>query len=153
MEQAVGQRGDGGGVAEKLSPVVDRPVRGEQRRRPLVAAHDQLEQVFGGGVRQLSHAEIVDDEHGHAGQLGQIGLAGVGERDLGEARGREFEDERAVDLRVEGEVEAVERAVGVTESGLLVPPVEQPVLAPLEFVVDDRRDEVDGGHPLGRQIA
>ncbi len=51
MEQAVEQRGDGGGVAEELSPVVDRPVRGEQRRRPLVAAHDQLEQVFGGGVR------------------------------------------------------------------------------------------------------
>ena len=56
MEQAVEQRGDGGGVSEELSPVVDRPVRGEQRRGPLVAAHDQLEQVFGGGVRQLSHA-------------------------------------------------------------------------------------------------
>ena len=51
-----------------------------------------------------------------------------------EARGRELEDERAV---------------GVTESGLLVPPGEQPVLAPLEFVVDERRDEVDGGHLLG----
>ena len=28
---------------------------------------------------QLAHAEVVDDEHGHAGQLGQV-LAGVGER-------------------------------------------------------------------------
>ena len=62
----------------------DHAVRGEQRRGPLVAAHDQLEQVFGGGVRQLSHAEVVDDEQGHAGQLGQVGLAGVGEGGLGE---------------------------------------------------------------------
>ena len=88
--------------------------------------------------------------------LGKVALARTGRAQkqgvlaLGdEARGRELEDERAVDLRVEGEVEAVERAVGVTESGLLVPPGEQPVLAPLEFVVDERRDEVDGGHLLG----
>ena len=35
-------------------------------------------------MRQLAHAEVVDDEQGHAGQLGQIGLAGVGERRFGE---------------------------------------------------------------------
>ena len=122
-------------------------------------------------MRQLAHAEVVDDEQGHAGQLGQIGLAGVGERCLGEffeegvgfavddavalldrgaadglgnvalartgradqegvfalgdeTRGGELEDERAVDLLVEDEVEAVERAVGVAESGLLVSPGE-----------------------------
>ena len=28
--------------------------------------------------------EVVDDEQGHAGQLGQVGLAGVGEGGLGE---------------------------------------------------------------------
>ena len=122
---------------------------------------------------QLAHAEVVDDEQGHAGQIGQIVLAGVGERGLcelfeegmcfavddaialldrgaadglgdvalagtgrteqecvfalgDEACGGEFEDERAVDFLVEGEVEAVERAVGVTEAGLLVAPGEQP---------------------------
>ena len=52
-------------------------------------------------------------------------------------------------LLVEGEVEAVERAVGVAEPGLLVSPGEQPVLAPLELVVDERGDEVYRGHLVG----
>ena len=60
MKQAVEQRGDGGGVAEELPPVVDPTVGGEHRGGPLVAAHDQLEQILGGGVGQLAHAEIVD---------------------------------------------------------------------------------------------
>ena len=132
-------------------------------------------------------------KQGHAGQLGQIVLAGLGERRLGElfeegvrlavddaialldrgaadglgemalartgrpeqervfalgdeAGGGELEDERAVDLLVEGEVEAVERAVGVAEAGLLVSPGEQAVLAPLEFVSDERGDHIDRGH-------
>ena len=62
-----------------------------------------------------------------------------------EAGGGELEDERAVDLLVEGDGEAVEGAVGVAEAGLLVSPGEQAVLAPLEFVGDERSDEV-GGH-------
>ena len=65
-----------------------------------------------------------------------------------EAGGGELEDEGAVDLPVEGEVEAVEGAVGVAESGLLVAPGEQPVLAPEELVGDEGGDEVDGGHLL-----
>ena len=147
-------------------------------------------------MRQLAHAEVVDDEQGHAGQLGQIGLAGVGERRFGEffkegvrfavddavalldggpsdglgemalartgrtdqecvfalgdePRGGELEDEGAVDLLVEGEVEAVERAVGVAKPRLLVPPGEQPVLAALELVGDERREQVDRRHLLG----
>ena len=78
-------------------------------------------------------------DRGAADGLGDVALAGTGRTEqecvfaLGdEACGGEFEDERAVDFLVEGEVEAVERAVGVTESGLLVAPDEQPVLAPLE---------------------
>ena len=185
MEEAVEQRGDGGGVAEQLAPALVGSVRGEQRGGRLVAAHDQFEQVLGGGVRQLGRAEVVYDEQGHAGQVGQIVLAGFGERRLGElfeegvrlavddaialldrgaadslgemalartgrpeqervfalgdeAGGGELEDERAVDLLVEGEVEAVEGAVGVAEAGLLVSPGEQAVLVPLEFVSDER---------------
>ena len=65
VEQAIEQRGDGGGVAEQLAPVVDGAVRREERGRALVAAHDELEEVFGGGVRQLPHAEVVDDEQRH----------------------------------------------------------------------------------------
>ena len=83
MQQPVEQRGDGGGVAEQLPPVVDGSIRGEHRGGPLVTAHDQFEQVLGRGVGQLAHAEVVDDEQGHAGQLGQVVLSGVGERRLG----------------------------------------------------------------------
>ena len=88
--------------------------------------------------------------------LGKVALARTGraqkERVLAladEARGRELVDERAVDLRVEGEVEAAQRAVGVTEARLLVASGEQPVLAPLELIVDERRDEVERRHLLG----
>ena len=69
-----------------------------------------------------------------------------------EACGGELEDEGAVDLLVESEVETVERAVGVSESGLLVSPGEQPVLAALEFVGDERGEEVDRGHLLGLRL-
>ena len=34
-------------------------------RGALVAAHDELEQVLGGGGGQLAHAEVVDDEQRH----------------------------------------------------------------------------------------
>ena len=84
MEQAVEERGDGRGVAEELAPVVDGAVRREDRGGALVASHDELEEVLGGGVGQLAHAEVVDDEQGDAGQLGEVGLAGVGEGGLGE---------------------------------------------------------------------
>jgi hypothetical protein len=42
--------------AEQLAPVVDRTVRCEQRADALVAAHDELEEVLGGGG-DLPHAE------------------------------------------------------------------------------------------------
>ena len=140
---------------------------------------------------QLAHAEVVDDEQVRAGQLGEVVLAGLGERGLGEffeedvrfavedaialldggasdrlgkvtlagtpladqqdvlalgdeACGGELKDQCAVDLLVEGEVETVERAVGVSESGLLVSSGEQAVLAALELLGDERGDEVDG---------
>ena len=35
---------------------------------------NQLEQVLGRGVRQLAHAEVVDDEQVRAGQLGEVVL-------------------------------------------------------------------------------
>ena len=66
-----------------------------------------------------------------------------------EACGGELEDECAVDLLVEGEVEGVERAVGVPEPGLLVPACEQAVLAALELVGDERGEQVNRGELLG----
>ena len=53
-------------------------------RRALVAAHDQLEQILGGGVRQLAHAEVVDDEQRDGRELGEVVLARAVERRVGE---------------------------------------------------------------------
>ena len=37
------------------------PVRSQDRAGEFVAAHDEFEQVLGGGVRQFAHAQVVDD--------------------------------------------------------------------------------------------
>ena len=49
---------------------------------------------------QLAHAEVVDDEQVRAGQLGEVVLAGLGERRLGEffEEGVRFTVEDAVAL-------------------------------------------------------
>ena len=67
MQQAIEHGADGGDIAEQLAPVLDRTVGGEQRAEALVAAHDDFQQILGGGVRQLAHAEVVDDEQRHSG--------------------------------------------------------------------------------------
>ena len=41
-------------------PVLHGTVRGQHGAGPLVAAHDDLQQFFGGGERQLTHAQIID---------------------------------------------------------------------------------------------
>ena len=51
-------------------------------RRGAAEPFDQLEQVLGRGVGQLAHPEVVDDEQGHARQLGQVVLASLSERRL-----------------------------------------------------------------------
>src|SRR4029453_13852034 len=40
VEQAIEEGGDGRGVAEQFPPVLDGTVRGDERRRSFVAAHD-----------------------------------------------------------------------------------------------------------------
>ena len=62
VQESIEQRARGRGVAEELGPLVDRAVRGEERARAFVAAHHELEQILGGGLRQLAQAEVVDDE-------------------------------------------------------------------------------------------
>jgi hypothetical protein len=47
-------------------------------------AHDDLQQIFGGRVRQLAHPQVIDDEQRHGGEFGEIVLARAGERGLGE---------------------------------------------------------------------
>src|SRR5262249_18522535 len=43
VEQPVDHGGHGSIVAEQLAPVFDRPIRGQDRRRFLVTAHDDFE--------------------------------------------------------------------------------------------------------------
>lgn len=84
MQQAIEQGGDGGGVAEQLAPVIDGSVGRQQRRGPFVAPHDDLEQVLGGRVRELSHPEVVDDEQRDGRQVGEEGLAGAVQGGVGQ---------------------------------------------------------------------
>ena len=62
MQQTIEERGDGGRVAEELAPVIDGTIRRQQCRRAFVATHDQLKEICRGGVRQLAHAEVIDDQ-------------------------------------------------------------------------------------------
>ena len=55
-----------------------------QRRGAFVAAHDDLQEVLGGGGRELAHAEVVDDEQRDGGEVREGGLAGAGELGVGE---------------------------------------------------------------------
>ena len=84
MQQPIEQRGHGGGIAEELAPILDGPVRSDERRGALVAAHDDLEEVFGRGVGQPLHPEIVDDQERDGGDLREEWLARPGELGVGE---------------------------------------------------------------------
>ena len=58
-----------------------------------------------------------------------------------ETAGGELVDQSAIHLLVKREVKAVERAIGVPEACLLVPPGQ--------LVADEGREEVERGEPLG----
>jgi hypothetical protein len=68
---------------------------------------------------------------------------------LDEARRGQLEDEGAVELLVEGEIKAIERAVGVAEARLGVAAGKEPVLAALQLVTHERGHEVEWGEALG----
>jgi len=79
VEEPIEERGDGGGIAQELAPVFHRAVGRDERGGALVAAHDDLEEILGGGVGELAHVEIVDDEQRDGGELGEVGLTGAAE--------------------------------------------------------------------------
>lgn len=62
MKQAVEHRADSGGIPQKLTPVFNRTVGGQQRAGPFISSHDDLQKFFGGRQWQLAHSEIVNDE-------------------------------------------------------------------------------------------
>ncbi len=84
VEEPVEEGRHGGGVAEEFAPVVDGSVRGQDRGRAFVAAHDHFEQIFGGGGGQLPHAEIVDDQERDGTEIRDHRFAGPIERRVGE---------------------------------------------------------------------
>jgi len=59
VQEPVQHGRDGGAVAEQLTPVINGPVRRDERTDPLIAAHDDLQQFLRGGERQLPHAEVI----------------------------------------------------------------------------------------------
>ena len=91
--------------------------------------------------------------------LGEMALASAGRAEeervfalLDEARRGEFIDEHAVHLLVEVKVKGVEGAVGVPEAGELVAAREQPVFAALQFVGDERGDEIERRQPFSLRV-
>ena len=66
--------------------------------------------------------------------------------------GGQIEDQAAIHLRVEGEVEIIERSVRVAKAGLFTPSLQQTISAAGEFVGDQTRDQIDGGHGFGLSL-
>ena len=67
VEQTIQHGAHGRYIAEHLAPVFDWTIRSEQGTGSLVAPHDDFQQILGGGVRQLAHAEVVDNKQRHGG--------------------------------------------------------------------------------------
>lgn len=51
---------------------------------PFVPTHDHLQEILGRGVREFSHAEIVDDQERHRCEIGEKVLPRAVERRVGE---------------------------------------------------------------------
>src|SRR5208282_3270946 len=107
----------------------------------------------------IEHAVSLLDG-GLADGLCQVTLAGAGwaekqgifvARD--EGAGGEVEDQAAIHLLVESEVEVVESLLGVAELSLLFPPLQQALTPQGEFVGDQARQQVDGGERFGLGLA
>lgn len=67
MQQAVEHGADGGGIAEQAAPVFHRAIGSQQSAAAFVAAHDDFQQILGGGVGQFTHSEVVEDEQRNGG--------------------------------------------------------------------------------------
>jgi len=83
---------------------------------------------------------------------------GSGARALGivtgdEGAGGQVEDQTAIHLRVEGEVELVEGLVRVAKLGLFASAIQQSLAPPGQLVADQTRDQIDWGHGFGLSLA
>jgi len=62
MQKSIEHRRHFRGVSEELSPILNGSVGSDEGASPLVASHDQLEQVIRRRRRKLSHPQIIDDQ-------------------------------------------------------------------------------------------
>jgi hypothetical protein len=69
-----------------------------------------------------------------------------------EGAGGQVEDQTAIHLLVEVEVEVFEAPLWVAKLGLLGPSLQQAIAATIEFVRDQAGKEVDGGHGFGLRL-
>src|ERR1700691_5017994 len=86
-------------------------------------------------------------------QMAFAGAAGAEKRAVSpfsnESAGGEIEDQTPIHLRVKTEVEIIQSSLRVAEGCLFAPPLQQTVAAPGQFVRDQARDQIDGGHGFG----
>src|SRR5262245_41408751 len=64
----------------------------------------------------------------------------------------EVEDEGAVDLLVEGEVEVVQCLLRIAELGSLSAALQQTITASSQFIGNEVGDQIDGRHALGLSL-
>ncbi|WNZ62690.1 hypothetical protein QEG98_02360 [Myxococcus sp. MxC21-1] len=98
-------------------------------------------------------------DDGAAEGLGDVTLAGAWRAEeervlasLHEAAGGQLEDEAAIHLLVEVEVEAVERLSRVAEGALLEAALDEAVASASQLVVDEGGEEVERSELLGLRL-
>src|SRR5580693_2281401 len=70
-----------------------------------------------------------------------------------EGAGGQIEDQAAIHLRVETEVEIIKSSLWVAKGSLFTPPLQQTVTASGQFIRDQARDQIDGGHGFSLSLA
>ena len=73
VKEAVEDGRGAGHVTEELAPVFEWSVAGHDGASGLVAAHDDLEQVFAAPLGQLFHSHVVDDQEVGTEVAGLVG--------------------------------------------------------------------------------
>src|SRR6185369_5434244 len=89
VKQAIEHRTDGGDIAEQFAPIFDRAIGSQERADAFVPAHDNLQQILSGGVRQLAHAEVIDYEQWYSSDRFHIFFA----RTIGDSVGQFIEQD------------------------------------------------------------
>jgi len=62
VHEAIEEGRDGRCIAKELRPILQRSVGGDDRRRALITAHHDLQQILGCTAGELSHPKIVNNE-------------------------------------------------------------------------------------------